>query len=55
MEQVTEYAVATKMRAELGRDFKMLSETASALEKKNWKFLKMNLDSHRYLFLALGR
>lgn len=55
MEQVTEYAVATKMRVELRSNFEMYSETASALEKKNRKFLKMNLDSHRYLFLALGR
>ena len=55
MEQVTEYALDTKIWAELRSNFKMLSEAASALAKKNWKFLKMNLDSHRYLFLALGR
>ena len=34
MEQVTEYALATKMRAELRSDFKMLRETASALKKR---------------------
>ena len=40
MEQVTEYAVATKMRAELRSDFKMLSETAIALEKKELEIFK---------------